>query len=270
MNSINFGQDHFQWEAIAFTWVAAMECTICDITDSAKRLIIILNDKNKDICTPNNVKLWIEFAVRQGWKKGTVIYKVFEINQQNRISSLHYSLTQETQLVEHLAKKFDKATTALEKSEIKFQLEKLEKTLGVILPTVLKMLYLYLGNGDFGPDYGFYALTEKSSTKNQKITILQAYKDIHNQKIKDWDWELPKLLIPIVYWGTEIYSFIDISTSETPVYVLDKNLKTEQNTWQSCFWLHCNSMMEWLEKWSQGDVSGRSLWLEMYRVKGLI
>lgn len=270
MDSISFGQHHYQWETTTYTWLQAIECTIYNISDPSQSLAIVLPDKNAQICTPNNVKSWVEFATRQGWKGGVGVYKIFEINQQTRISSLAHSLKQENQIAENLAKKFNKTTSALEKSEIKYQLERLEKALNLTLPTVLKLLYLHLGNGDFGPDYGFYALTENAKIKNQKITIAQAYKALHSEKIKDWDWELPQLLVPILYWGTDIYSLIDLSSPSAPVYVLDKNLKKEQGTWQSCYWLHCNSMMEWLQKWSEGDASGRDLWLGMYRVKGLI
>lgn len=268
MNTVTIGQQHYRWDISIHTWLHAIECTIYNIIDPAQKLVIIKEGTDTKICTPQNLKLWINFALNQGWYRETRVYKLFEINNSLRIGLMKHSLAEEAAITQVLADRLGKSTTALEKSEIKSQFVDLEKTIELVLPTIFKQLYLTLGNGDFGPDYGFFTLFENPNI--DKITIEQAYQKVHHANIKDWDWELPKLLVPFLYWGSDIYSLIDCSSPYGAIYVLDKNLKKENATWQSCVWEHCPSMMDWLQKWSQSDTSGRSLWLEMYQLKGLI
>lgn len=268
MNTIIIGQQHYRWDTSIHAWLQAVECTIYNIIDTVQELVIVMDGVDSTICTPQKVRGWIDFALNKGWGIEKRVYKVFEINQKNRITPLEYSLAEEAELAQLLATKFDKSLTSLEKSNIKYELNNLEEIINLKLPTVFKQLFLNLGNGNFGPDYGFFNLFEDSASR--KITINEAYQDIQNANIKDWDWKLPQLFVPFLYWGADIYSIIDCSSPSGAIYVLDKNLKKEKSTWQSCVWLHCPTMMDWLKKWSESDMSGRSLWLEMYQIKGLI
>lgn len=268
MNTITIGQQHYRWEVKTFSWLNAVECTIYNIIDPIQCLVIIQDGRDISICTPQRVNIWINFALQQGWYTETRVYRLFEINGHIRMVYLEHSLSAELMVIAQLSQKLDKTTTALEKSDIKHQLIELEQTIGLTLPSVVKQLYLFLGNGNFGPDYGFFLL--KEDEKIDKITVLEAYQNIHTANIKDWDWELSKLLVPFLYWGANIYSLIDCANPNGAIYVLDKNLKKENTTWQHCLWKHCSSMLEWLEKWSEGDATGRSLWLEMYQLKGLL
>ncbi|BDS12862.1 SMI1/KNR4 family protein [Aureispira anguillae] len=268
MNTITIGQQHYRWELKVFNWLNVVECTIYNIIDPTECLVIIQKGTDSATCTPQQIKVWIDFALQQGWYSETRVYQLFEINGHIRMVKLSYSLTKEAAVVKQLSNKFNKTTTGLEKSTIKYQFKNLENKIGLILPSIVKQLYLSLGNGDFGPDYGFFLLAE--DPKIDKLTIAQAYQDIHTAKIKDWDWELSKLLVPFLYWGADIYSLVDCASPDGAIYVLDKNLKKENSTWQSCVWKHHSTMLEWLEKWSEGDVSGRALWLEMYQIKGLL
>ena len=268
MNTIVIGQQHYRWEVEVFTWLGAIECTIYNVVDLTACLVIVQEGTDKRLSSPQKVKEWINFALQEGWYSETRVYRLFEINGHHRMVRLSNSLAQGAKVASTLSQKFGKSTTALEKSNHQYNLTNLEQQIGLTLPTTLKQLYLELGNGDFGPDYGFFFLEEKEGSS--KITLEQAYDEIHQAKIKDWDWELSKLFVPFLYWGADIYSLIDCGNPNGAVYVLDKNLKQEKTTWQSCVWKHCDSILEWLEKWSEGDTSGRSLWLEMYQLKGLL
>jgi hypothetical protein len=268
MNTIIIGQKHYRWEVEAFTWLNAVECTIYNIVDSEECLVIIQSGTGKLLVSPQKVKEWINFALQEGWYTKTRIYRLFEINGQNRMVRLQNSLAKEAKVVAALSQKFDCSTNGLEKSALQYNLNNLEQQIGLTLPSVVKQLYLELGNGDFGPDYGFFLLQEEEG--NKKITLAQAYQELHCAKIKDWDWELSKLFVPFLYWGADIYSLVDCGDPNGAVYVLDENLKNENTTWQSCVWKHCGSILDWLDKWSEGDVSGRSLWLEMYQLRGLL
>lgn len=268
MNTIIIGQQHYHWEVKVFTWLDAIECTIYNSVDSEQGLAIIQNGTDKLLSSPQKVKEWVHFALEDAWSNERRVYRLFEINGHNRLIRLQNSLAEEAKVVALLSQKFNRSTNGLEKSTLKYNLTNLEKKLGLTLPSVIKQLYLGLGNGDFGPDYGFFLLEKMEG--NKKITLSQAYQDLHHAKIKDWDWELSTLLLPFLYWGADIYSLIDCADPNGAVYVLDENLKDENTRWQSCTWKHCGSMLDWLKKWSEGDVSGRSLWLEMYQLRGLL
>jgi hypothetical protein len=268
MNTITVGQQHYRWEVEVFTWLDAIECTIYNNVDEKECLVIIQNGTDELLSSPQKVKEWINFALQEHWYHETRVYRLFEINGHNRMVRLQNSLAQEATVIKALSQKFGRSTTGLEKSTLKYNLTKLEKKIGLTLPSVIKQLYLELGNGDFGPDYGFFLLEEVDG--NKKITLDQAYQELHQAKIKDWDWELSKLLVPFLYWGADIYSLVDCGDPNGAVYVLDENLKDEKTTWQSCVWKHCGSILDWLKKWSEGDASGRSLWLEMYKLRGLL
>jgi hypothetical protein len=268
MNTIIIGQEQYRWEVEIFTWLDAIECTIHNVVDAKQCLVLIQNGTDKRLSSPQKVKEWINFALQENWGTEKRVYRLFEINGHNRMVRLQNSLAEEAKVVAALSQKFNRSTNGLEKSTLKYNLINLETKIGLTLPPVIKQLYLELGNGDFGPDYGFFLL--EAAEGNKKITLDQAYQELHQAKIKDWDWELSKLLVPFLYWGADIYSLVDCGDPNGAVYVLDENLKDEKTTWQSCVWKHQGSLLDWLKKWSEGDVSGRSLWLEMYQLKGLL
>lgn len=267
-NIVTLGLQHYQWAIHQHPWLNIIDCTICNIVDLTCVLSIVIEGTKASSCDPSKVKKWIALAVQQGWNKDSRAYQLVDNKQQIQLQKLDFSISQEVEICQKLATKFNKNPSSLEKSNLKFHLSKTETKLGLTFPTILKLLYLQLGNGNFGPDNGFFTLVEDNSS--HKISLEQAYQEVHNSTIKDWDWELPKSWLPFLYWGADIYSFVDCSGTSNAIYVLDKNLKKEQNTWQSCTWLHQDSMVNWLEQWLKGDVFGQSLWLEMYRIKGLI
>lgn len=268
MNTIRIGQQHYKWEISLFNWLNKMECVIYNIVDPAQCLVIVLDGLEVEACTPQRVKDWVNFALQQGWYSEKRIYQLFELNGYVRMLPLAHSLTAEKKVIEQLRDKFDIKTTSLEKSTIKYQLAVLEQQLGILLPTVLKQLYLGLGNGKFGPDYGFFLLAEDETV--DKITLYEAYQEIHAAQVRDWDWTLSDAFVPFLYWGADIYSLLDCANPNATIYVLDMNLKKRGTAWKSCVWEHCSTMLEWLEKWLTGDATGRSLWLEMYQIKGLL
>ncbi len=268
MSSIIVGLQNYHWDAKVFPWLKSIECTIFNIIDPVQKLVVILKGNDAKICTPQNIRSWIEFALSNNWYQESLVIELFDGQPRLRFKLRTHSLSDELEICRKLAEKFKRKVSSLQKSEISFHFNKSENEIKLVLPSVLKQLYFNLGNGDFGPDYGFFNLFD--NPQNKKISISRAYSEIHNDSIRDWDWNLSKSLVPVLYWGADIYSLIDCSKQGTPVYVLDKNLKKNNSSWKSCLWLHCDSFMDWIQKWSFCDDSGRALWLEMYQLKGLI
>lgn len=270
MNTITVGQQHYQWKIQVFSWLKSSECTIHNIIDPQAQLSIAWSGTQNQWCTPKQISAWIDAALQQGWYSERKSYRLMQHYNTTHLLPVPNSLQEEHTLVQQIAHHYPSLSlpTALEKSNIAYQWENLEKKLGFVLPTALQQLYSTLGNGNFGPDYGFFLL--ESDVAVDKITLLEAYQEVQQANIADWDWKLPQEAVPFLYWGADIYSIIDVSSPSYGVYVLDMNLKKTHTTWQQCYWLHCPTFFEWLEKWAQDQHSARGLWLEMYQLKGLL
>lgn len=267
MQTITIGQQHYKWTTTVFNWLERIECSIYNIVDPKQRLIIVYKGIDPEICSPRQIRTWVDFALTQGWYRSTFIYEMIPLAYQVQIRRLVYSLSEQQAVVDALAKRFNKQTPALEKSNLKYELQNLEEQLGYTLPQLLQQVYLNLGNGNFGPDYGFFSLNNLNDP--QRPTLHEAYQSLHQQAIQDWDWKLPSSMLPFLDWGTDIYSLVDCSTPNAVVYTLDQNLKRENTTWESCLWEH-TTLLAWLQKWLEGDVTGRALWMEMYQLRGLV
>lgn len=268
MQNIKIGQQIFKWEAEYDVWLKMSVCVVKNVVDCDQTLYLNFIDTKLDYCVPSNIRLWIEFAINKGWFREPMILEIVKVGKLTKVSQLKQSINDEKILVNHISKKISFTTDSLQKSKLAYELNHLENNINTDLPTIFKLLYLNLGNGSFGPDYGFFHLYDHQNSN--KRNLLEAYNDIHDMHINDIDWELPDKYIPFLYWGTDIYSMIDCSVKESPVYIFDKNLKKENSKWQHCFWLHCDSLYTWLKKWIEDDLSGKALWMEMYKLKGLI
>ncbi len=269
MHTITVGQQHYRWKVQVFSWLQASECIIYNLVDPAAQLSIVLPTTDTKNCTPKQIRSWIDLALQQGWYSECQRYRLIQRNNSPYLLPIPSSLTEEAALIEQIAQPTTSPLpTALEKSNLMAQWKQLEEQLGFLLPSALQQLYLTLGNGHFGPDYGFFLLASEVTSK--KLTLWEAYQTVQQEKIVDWDWQLPALSVPFLYWGADIYSIIDTSTPNYAVYVLDLNLKKTHSTWQECYWLHCTTFFEWVQKWAKDEASGRSLWLEMYRLRGLL
>ncbi len=270
MNTITVGQEHYRWNVEVHAWLKSSECTIYNLIDPKAQLSIVWAGTETQFCTPRQMGVWIDAALRQGWHSERKRYRLIQRHQSPYLQPIASSLAEEkalaAQIIQHHP--HQAPPTALEKSNLMHQWQRLEQQIGFPLPTALQQLYLTLGNGHFGPDYGFFLLIPE--TTSEKITLLEAYQDVQQAKIVDWDWELSKETLPFLHWGAAIYSVIDASDANFPVYVLDMNLKKTHSTWQECYWRHCGSLFEWLQKWADDQQSGRSLWLEMYQLRGLL
>ena len=126
------------------------------------------------------------------------------------------------------------------------------------LPLFLKSLYMEVGNGGYGPGYGFIELTDSLNT--DEPSALELYKsfisDLPDGESWPWAfWKWPEELVPIIDWGCAIYSCIDCNTGE--VYFSDPNV--EVNKMEDFFTLQSLNLETLLEKWCDGI----NLWNEI-------
>jgi hypothetical protein len=86
----------------------------------------------------------------------------------------------------------------------------IETLVGSGLPSLLRRLYLEVGNGGFGPGYGMLGLAG-GHTDDGRHTATDLYRA----------GTFPAHLLPLCYWGCAIYSLLDIKSGE--MWGLDPN-----------------------------------------------
>ncbi len=93
--------------------------------------------------------------------------------------------------------------------------EEAEALLGRRLPELLRRLYLKVGNGGFGPGYGILGV-RGGHADDTKRNAIDYYRD------EFWPF-LRRGLLPICNWGCAIYSYVDTSQPDGPMWAWDPN-----------------------------------------------
>ena len=91
------------------------------------------------------------------------------------------------------------------------QMEATQTGIGFVLPQLLREILLGIGNGGFGPGYGL-------------IGVEGGYADFKGERLADLGRELGALdrkILPICNWGCGIYSCLDCSKPEAPVFTFN-------------------------------------------------
>lgn len=127
-------------------------------------------------------------------------------------------------------------------------LRRAETLLGFPLPTLLRRIYLEVGNGGVGPGYGLLPLfTREGEDPHQYLSLVDTtlcyYKD---------GWYSPKTFLVICDWGCNILSRLDCSRPEYPV---------ERDGWSGGSGPYDNeqykpeapSLRQWLQGWLDGQ-----------------
>lgn len=253
------GEQYYNWIVQDKQPFDYQELKIWGAEGNQKELIVDVLDKNN--ITPNQVHQMIEYALSNNWATRWR----WQPNQAP-IQVVH-SLAEEHDLTIAVSKRMQKRVAGIDRVVQKTQINTLESYLELSLPTLFKQLYLYVADGDFGPDYGFFPLLEDTK---ERLSIWSVYQDVKDSGMQEYDWEWSNSLVPFLHWGTNIYSCIDCQSLEGSIWVLDTNLKETRRHWKECVWKHTDSLYEWLLIWLKANDYGRALWLDMYRKKGLI
>lgn len=134
-----------------------------------------------------------------------------------------------------------------------------EAKLGFALPPLLKRIYTEIGNGGFGPGYGFYKLYVERYTYVES-TLVNDYLGLHQSHSEELDAiqgekgtrdqppvEYPEKVLEINEWGCNIYSYLDCSNREYRVLRKDHNYSLTEHV------LEAPSFHQWLEDWLNGE-----------------
>lgn len=139
------------------------------------------------------------------------------------------------------------------------ELAQAEAQLGFELPSFVRRLYLEVGNGGFGPGYGLFPLNvHNPSSNSQTDSLVTAYLAMRSMTQKDIDtyWadeeEKPSLwperVLMLNDWGCNIYSCLDCSSVELPIFRMDSN-ENFMIEWA----FEAPSLQQWLETWLNGE-----------------
>jgi hypothetical protein len=121
-----------------------------------------------------------------------------------------------------------------------------EVALGFPIPAPLRRLYSEVGNGGFGPGYGFYGLasgTEQFPDEN----VVYLYTLFRKGDPEDHSFSWPHMLLPVLDWGCAIRSCVDCSTPWLPIIRHDPNVEVPVQ-FQAEDW----HLEEWLQAWLDG------------------
>ena len=129
-----------------------------------------------------------------------------------------------------------------------------ERELGLKFPETLRRLYTEIGDGGFGPGYGFLRI--KGATNRHDDTVVGLYQAFRDKDPSDSTWKWPEGLLLISDWGCAIRTGVICPTSR--VVVFDPNL--HDSDWAATFLDQRCTLDEWLEKWCDGV----DLWEEIY------
>lgn len=129
-----------------------------------------------------------------------------------------------------------------------------ELQLGFKLPSLLRRIYLEAGNGGFGPGYGLFPLhIHEASNRDSLVTTYLNMRSMTQEEIDEhWSEEeekpalWPEAALMLCDWGCSIYSCLDCSSPDSPIYRMDNNVSFAE--WA----VEAASLQQWLASWLDG------------------
>ena len=108
------------------------------------------------------------------------------------------------------------------------QLERTEALIGFPLPEILRRIYLEVGNGGFGPEYGLLGI-EGGADDGAGCTMVQKWFDARQDTLLHP--RLKKLrpdyrLLPCIYCGCTVYLCLSGEFPEGPMWVYDQGARS--------------------------------------------
>jgi hypothetical protein len=140
-----------------------------------------------------------------------------------------------------------------------------ERDLGFRLPELLRAIYTQVGNGGFGPAYGFLGL-EGGATDEDGDTLVGVYRSLQELAEENSFWNWPDGLLPLCRLGCGMYACLDCDSARAPVVVFDPNPiwvdeedEAEEGVdpeavllWVQGFGWQEDSFASWLQVWLDG------------------
>jgi hypothetical protein len=133
-------------------------------------------------------------------------------------------------------------------------LQAAERAVGFRLPELLRVIYLKVANGGFGPEYGIVGT--KGGARLDGCTLETCYQYMLKLERKNPVWRWPRSLLPVANYGCGMWSCVDGEYQKLPMILWDPNnlhLDLEgvdaRRNWGNSFWDQGQSFRMWLEDW---------------------
>ena len=140
-----------------------------------------------------------------------------------------------------------------------------ERAIGLKLPDLLRAVYLKVGNGGFGPEYGIAGI--KGGAKLDGYTLETCYQKMLKLEKENPVWRWPLHLLPVANYGCGMWSCVDCAYQKLPMVLWDPNNLDADLTdadarlnWGSSFWDQGLSLKTWLEGWLAEDQQPEPKW----------
>jgi hypothetical protein len=136
----------------------------------------------------------------------------------------------------------------------------IEGLIGHPLPPPLIDLYQRVGNGGFGPGYGFMKLsvTDKRAFGGNILAVLNFLQnavadDPENDDALPPSPAWPVGVVPLVYWGCTLYSLVDCNEPGFPVFQWDCDGPDSESDWPIRDQMKPTGLdfVVWLRNWAQ-------------------
>lgn len=97
------------------------------------------------------------------------------------------------------------------------EIEGAERRLGFSIPPLLRSIYLEIGNGGFGPGLGGRIIGVDRGYASDFGTLVETYEQLKgDQESEGNQWK--DGLLPFCTWGCNIFSCVDCTAPDYPVY----------------------------------------------------
>jgi hypothetical protein len=133
-------------------------------------------------------------------------------------------------------------------------LQAAERAIGLKLPELLRAIYLKVGNGGFGPEYGIVGI--KGGAKLDGYTLETCYQMMLKLEKENAVWRWPERLLPVANYGCGMWSCVDCDYQKLPMVLWDpNNLDADLDgaearlNWGNAFWDQGLSLRTWLKGW---------------------
>jgi SMI1 / KNR4 family (SUKH-1) len=140
-----------------------------------------------------------------------------------------------------------------------------ERAIGFNLPELLSAIYLKVGNGGFGPEYGIVGI--KWGAKLGGYTLETCYQSMLKLEKENSVWRWPQQLLPVANYGCGMWSCVDCAYQKLPMVLWDpNNLDADLDSadarlnWGNSFWDQGLSLKTWLEGWLAEEQQPEPKW----------
>lgn len=133
------------------------------------------------------------------------------------------------------------------------EVEVAEARLGFALPESLRQVYLYVGNGGFGPGYGLLGLPGGAVNEDQ-LNCVSLYESFCMRDPDDPHWRWPESLLPVGHLGCAMYACVDCATEEAAIVWFEPNPHEDGELWTDSFIPLAVSLESWLTHWLDGTL----------------